>query len=91
MVDNLTISYNNSVSSNVAVNASGYTPVAIGSYQISNSTNYTSSYAAWTWAIMGYHLLSSGRIYYYVGNWHSSSPLRVKLTFTVLCIKSTAL
>ena len=90
-VDNLTISYNNSVSSNVAVNASGYTPVAIGSYQISNSTNYTSSYAAWTWAIMGYHLLSSGRIYYYVGNWHSSSPLRVKLTFTVLCIKSTAL
>ena len=90
-VDNLTISYNNGVSSNVAVNASGYTPVAIGSYQISNSTNYTSSYAAWTWALMGYHLLSSGRIYYYVGNWHSSSPLRVKLTFTVLCIKSTAL
>lgn len=90
-VDNLTIAYNNGVTSNVAVNASGYTPVAIGSYQISNSTNYTSSYAAWTWAVLGYHLLSSGRIYYYVGNWHSSTALRVKLTFTVLCIKSTAL
>ena len=90
-VDNLTIAYNNAVYPNVAVNATGYTPVAIGSYQISNSTNHTSSYAAWTWAIMGYHLLSNGRIYCYVGNWHSSSPLRVKLTFTVLCIKSTAL
>lgn len=90
-VDNLTIAYNNAVYPNVAVNATGYTPVAIGSYQISNSTNHTSSYAAWTWAIMGYHLLSNGRIYCYVGNWHSSSALRVKLTFTVLCIKSTAL
>ena len=90
-VDNLTIAYNNGVYPNVAVNATGYTPVAIGSYQISNSTNYTSSYAAWTWAIMGYHLLSNGRIYCYVGNWHSSSALRVKLTFTVLCIKSTVL
>lgn len=90
-VDNLTISYNNGVSSNVVVSASGYTPIAIGSYQISNASNYTSSYAAWTWAIMGYHLLSGGRIYYYIGNWHSSSALRVKLTFTVLCIKSTAL
>ena len=90
-VDNLTIAYNNAVYPNVAVNATGYTPVAIGSYQISNSTNHTSSYAAWTWAIMGYHLLSNGRIYCYVGNWHSSTALRVKLTFTVLCIKSTAL
>lgn len=90
-VDNLTIAYNNGVYPNVAVNATGYTPVAIGSYQISNSTNYTSSYAAWTWAIMGYHLLSNGRIYCYVGNWHSSTALRIKLTFTVLCIKSTAL
>lgn len=90
-VDNLTIAYNNGVYPNVAVNATGYTPVAIGSYQISNSTNHTSSYAAWTWALMEYHLLSNGRIYCYVGNWHSSAALRVKLTFTVLCIKSTAL
>lgn len=90
-VDNLTIAYNDAVYPNVAVNATGYTPVAIGSYQISNSTNHTSSYAAWTWALMGYHLLSNGRIYCYVGNWHSSAALRVKLTFTVLCIKSTAL
>ena len=75
----------------VAVNESGYTPIAISSYQISDASNWVSGYAHHTWCIMAYYNLNGNYISCYVGNWSTSYPARIKLTFKVLCIKSSAL
>jgi hypothetical protein len=90
--DKLTISYNNGITPTIAVGAAGYTPIAFSSYQIIDASDWTSSYAHYTWALMGYINLSGSNITCYIGNWNTGgSALRIKLTFKVLCIKSSAL
>ena len=90
--DKLTIGYNNGITPTIAVGATGYTPIAFSSYQIVDASDWTSSYAHYTWALMGYINLSGSNITCYIGNWNTGgSALRIKLTFKVLCIKSSAL
>lgn len=90
-VDKIGIDADIGVNKTIGVALTGYTPVAIGSFQMIDASNWIQGYAHSTWCIMGYHYLSGNNIYCYVGNWNTSSPARIKLTFTVLYIKSSAL
>ena len=86
-IDNISIGANNSAYPSVAVNESGYTPIAISGITLGSASSGGTTYG---WCIIQSSGINGQTLNFYVGNW-SSSAAKIKITIKVLCIWTNAL
>lgn len=87
-IDNISIGVNTGVYPNVAVNESGYTPIAITGITLGSASSGGTTYG---WCIVQSFGINGQTLNFYVGNWSTSSVAKIKMVIKVLCIRTSAL
>lgn len=87
-IDNISIGVNGSAYPSVAVNESGYTPIAISSITLGSASSGGTTYG---YSIVQSFEINGQTLNFYVGNWNTSSAAKIKMTIKVLCIWTNAL
>lgn len=87
-IDNISIGVNTGSYPSVAVNESGYTPVAISSITLDKASSSGTTYG---WCVVQSTVINGQTLNFYVGNWSASSAAKIKMVIKVLCIRTSAL
>ena len=87
-IDNISMGANGSAYPSVAVNESGYTPIAINSITLGSASSGGTTYG---YSVVQSFEINGQTLNFYVGNWNTRSAAKIKLTIKVLCIRTSAL
>ena len=87
-IDNISIGVNTGAYPSVAVNESGYTPIAISSITLDKASSDGTTYG---WCVVQSTNMNGQTLNFYVGNWNTSSAAKIKMVIKVLCIRTSAL
>lgn len=87
-IDNISIGVNSGTYPSVAVNESGYTPIAISSITLDKASSNGTTYG---WCVVQSTNMNGQTLKFYVGNWNTSSAAKIKMEIKVLCIRTSAL
>ena len=87
-IDNISMGANGSAYPSVAVNESGYTPIAINSITLGSASSGGTTYG---YSVVQSFGINGQTLNFYVGNWNTSSAAKIKMTIKVLCIRTSAL